>query len=419
MFLKEHIKQICVVGGGNAAQVVGALLGQARENGSAVRCSILAPFGDEAQRLTDSAKPNGGITLENPDGSFTKGMPDIITNDPEKALKDTQIVLLPLPLFAMPPMLKLIEPHLEPGTWVGALPAQGGFQWIANSILDTSPTGKGIKVFGFDKLPYNCRTVEYGKLVKVFGYKEDLALACIPHDTEIASRMASTISAVIPKLKMYTVPSFLVITLATSNQCIHPARMYGLFAKEPTRDRVPLFYEEMDDYSAQLIGSVSDETLAIARGLEKTAKETGGELDLSGVLSIRDSTMKVYEVEDSSSLAKVFATCTGFLGIRTPMKQSTTTDGKTIYEVDWNCRYFTEDIPALCVLRGLAQIAGVEVPTIDMLIRWAQKHFSEPYEFLKEDGKLNEDHQKLMYTPQYWGISTAEELLKFHGALRA
>ncbi|KAI0557219.1 Opine dehydrogenase [Gracilaria domingensis] len=413
MWKAHQIKQICVVGGGNAAQVLAALLGNAQRHGSTVRVSVLAPFGDESERLFQNASKNGGITLENPDGSLTKGMPDIITDDPKKALLDTQIVLLPLPTFAIPPMLKLIAPHLESGCWVGALPAQGGFQWIAADILDTSEQGKNIKIFGLDKLPYNCRTKEYGKRIKVFGYKEDLALSCIPNKQSLASNMASTISDVIPKLNLYTVPNFLVLTLATSNQCIHPARMYGMFSKSTVIDRVPLFYEEMDEFSANLIHQVSEETLSIARAMEGKSEQLGKPMDLSRVLSIADSTTKVYEVRDKSSLKRIFQTCAGFEGIATPLKKGEVKDGVQMYEVDWNCRYFTEDIPALCVLRGLAELLNVKTSTIDMLIKWAQKSMDGAYQFITED-KLNTDREKLMYTPQYWGITDSEQLVRFH-----
>eukprot|EP00178_Gracilaria_changii_P010082 TRINITY_DN293_c0_g1_i2.p1 TRINITY_DN293_c0_g1~~TRINITY_DN293_c0_g1_i2.p1 ORF type:complete len:514 (-),score=97.83 TRINITY_DN293_c0_g1_i2:5303-6844(-) len=414
MWKAHQIKQICVVGGGNAAQVLAALLGDAHRRGSQVRVSILAPFGNESERLSQNASKNGGITLENPDGSTTQGMPSLITADPAKALKNTQIVLLPLPTFAIPPMLRLIAPHLENGTWVGALPAQGGFQWIGADLLDTSEQGKNIKLFGLDKLPYNCRTKEYGKLIKVFGYKEDLALSSVPNKLGLAKTMASTISEVIPKLNLYTAPNFLVLTLATSNQCIHPARMYGMFSKRTQVDRVPLFYEEMDDFSADLIDRVSQETLAIARAVEAKSKQMHQPMDLSGVLSIAESTMKVYEVTDTSSLKRIFQTCKGFEGIATPLKKGAVQDGVQMYEVDWKCRYFTEDVPALCVLRGLAELLGVKTDTIDMLIKWAQKNMDGGYEFITKDGKLNMDKQKLMYTPQYWGIADAEALVRFH-----
>lgn len=413
MWTPDQVKQICVVGGGNASQVVAALLSESRDKGSGISVAMLAPFQDESKRLLEGASANDGITLQNPDGTFTKGMPDIITDDPAKALRNSQVVILPLPTFAIPAMLELMAPHLERGTWVGAMPAQGGVQWVASRYLDMSPDGKAIKFFGLDKLPYNCRTIDYGSLIRVFGYKTKLGIACLPTDPDLVSTMAKTLSAVIPKIELSTLPNFLVVTLSAGNQVMHPSRMYGLYSQQSTWDRIPLFYDEMDDRSAELMEKVSDDAQAICRALEDAAEKMGISLDLSDVLTVGKAALKVYEVTDTSSLRSIFATCKGLSGIKTPMKKVTGENGIEMYELDWSCRYFHEDIPALCVLRGLAQLASVKVPNLDMLIRWAQEHAFEGYELLKGD-MLNEDRERVMYTPQYWGISSLEELLRFH-----
>ena len=52
------------------------------------------------------------------------------------------------------------------------------------------------------------------------------------------------------------------------------------------------------------------------------------------------------------------------------MKQ--TADGK--YMIDFKFRYMQEDLPfGLVVMKGIASIAGVETPTMDKVIMWAQK----------------------------------------------
>lgn len=113
----DQIKQICIVGAGNAAQAIPALQGRKRKvSASIVKTSVLAPFGDECQRLYEAASQNDGISLKIPDRNCIKGMPDIITKDPETALKDTQIVTFSVPLFAMQSMLQLTAPHVEHGT---------------------------------------------------------------------------------------------------------------------------------------------------------------------------------------------------------------------------------------------------------------------------------------------------------------
>lgn len=54
------------------------------------------------------------------------------------------------------------------------------------------------------------------------------------------------------------VPNFLSLTLTPSNQIIHPGRVYGVFSqwdgkKVFSPKEVPLFYEDMDDFSANML----------------------------------------------------------------------------------------------------------------------------------------------------------------------
>ncbi|CDF39689.1 unnamed protein product [Chondrus crispus] len=413
MWLPSDLSHICIVGGGNATHVLSALL---CASSAELHVSILAPFQDEAERL--SASP--GITLDQPDGSTLTGKPHLITASPAAALEKARLVILPLPLFAVPAVCDLIAPHLAHGAWVAFFPAQGGVQWLAADLLGLRKNRPDLKLFGLDKLPYNCRILEFGKRVRVFGYKERLKLACYPNDPVLAKRMCSTVSAIIPRLQLSPAPNFLLATLAPGNQCIHPARMYSLFKDNTTRKTVPMFYDMKSYDDVKYIQLVSDEVQAISRAIEKVAKGMGLTLDLSGVLDVGDAVLAAYDdVKDTSSLMTIFSTCKGFEGIGTPMKK-VIKDGEPIYQVDWHSRYFTEDIASLCVLHGLAEIVDVQVPTIDLLIRWAQVHMDDgEYQFVTEDGSLNTDRKKLMYSPQYWGITDKEQLVRFHAEVQS
>ena len=53
---------------------------------------------------------------------------------------------------------------------------------------------------------------------------------------------------------------------------------------------------------------------------------------------------------------------------------------------DFTNRYFTEDIPeGFCMYKGIADLAGVETPTIDLILGFFQNFMGK--EYLK-DGKL-------------------------------
>ena len=83
-------------------------------------------------------------------------------------------------------------------------------------------------------------------------------------------------------------------------------------------------------------------------------------------------------------------------------------DGR--FAPDFGYRYLTEDIPrGQCVLKGVAQIAQVETPTIDRLIRWADSVTGKRY--LTDDGILNPVTVRETAAPQAFGFDTVEAIV--------
>lgn len=389
----NEIKRFVIVGGGNSAHVLAGLLSSVEGN----QVNWYAPFQDEASRIKQGLAENGGITLINPDSTTTSGHPTLVTKDPSEAMKGAQLVLIPLPSFAIPQMLKDIEPYVPNGCIIGGLPAQEGFQWTAINILSKHK----VDIFGLDKLPYNCRIEEFGKRVRVYKYKAGLRVATFPREN--AGKVADILNASIPHTGIIPVSTFLTVTLAPSNQCIHPARMYGLYhgAKDGYKEKV-LFYETMDDVSAELIQGVSDELQAIAKAAGIALKQT---VELPDV---QQGLRNTYKFEDDSSLKQMMRTADGFQGLYAPMVEK---DGK--WFVDLNSRYLTEDIPALCVCRGIAMILNVATPTIDKLILWGQKVIKKSYLIPspKNPEELTLDGKDISETgvPEAFGITSVDD----------
>lgn len=107
-------------------------------------------------------------------------------------------------------------------------------------------------MWGLFNIPFICKSDEYGKSVRIIGPKDQLLAAVEP-----ASRSQEVIKLIemmwtIPTI---TIPNFITLTLTPSNQIIHPGRIFGVFehwdGKTPySAKSVPLFYEDMDEYSA-------------------------------------------------------------------------------------------------------------------------------------------------------------------------
>ena len=254
---------------------------------------------------------------------------------------------------------------------------------------------------GTNQLPYQCRILEYGRSVELIGFKRRLKVATEPADA--APQVANVLTDLIGVTEVSPLPHFLSVTLTPANQVIHATIMYGLFHDytEPL-PAAPLFYQNTDDLTADMMTANSNEILNIARAVEE---KSGLKIP---VPSLDDMMREMYgeELEDPSTMKSIFRTNRGYQGLLAPM--ITTEDGR--FAPNFKYRYLTEDIPrGQCVLKGVAQIAGVETPTIDRLIRWGGSVMDKQY--LTGEDRLNPDYLSETAAPQAFGLETIEEMI--------
>lgn len=67
-----------------------------------------------------------------------------------------------------------------------------------------------------------------------------------------------------------SIPNFLALTLTPSNQIIHPGRIFGVFQHWDGRTpfdpkSIPLFYEDMDEFSAEQLELLDNEIQVIVK----------------------------------------------------------------------------------------------------------------------------------------------------------
>jgi len=387
--------QITICGGGNAAHTLAGLLGSQEE----VSVRVFVPFGDEARRWQAGVRENQGLTVETPEG-LLNGTPQLISRDPAEAIPGAEIVFLALPAFAHEAIFQQIAPHLAPGTWVGALPARGGFDLAARNAFKTLLPQ--IVLFGFQTLPWACRIAEFGKRAAILGTKENVDLAALPHHqaVTVSRRLAKLL-----RIAISPVSSFLSLTLADTGQIIHPGIMYGLFQRwaGEVLPQPRLFYQSVDARIATLLQGMSDEVQDVRAALEIRFPQ----LDLSPVRPLGGWLQRAYRhsIQDASTLHSSFATNRSYAGLLAPMKA---VDGG--YLPDFQARYLSEDVPYnLAVTRGIAEIAGVETPTIDRVMTWAQERLGKEY---LVDGKLRGADLHETRSPQRYGIARLEEIVQ-------
>ncbi|MCV6604892.1 MAG: hypothetical protein OIF34_06285, partial [Porticoccaceae bacterium] len=234
---------VCVIGGGNAAHVLAALL---PSRGIATR--VLATFGDEARRMASGVAEQGHITAEfaahNPVAGTVTGTPEKISADPAEVIPGSDVLLLPLPSFAYESVLQTVKPHLKPGMAIGVTPGQGGFDWVAREVL--GDLMNELVLFAILPMPFNCRITGYGKRVEVQEFKHNYRVGVLP------TSATDDIIALNEKLFGHTESCghFLSSTLYPVNAILHPSRLYTL-CKDWQPGQIlpdnPLFYEEMTE----------------------------------------------------------------------------------------------------------------------------------------------------------------------------
>lgn len=179
--------------------------------------------------------------------------------------------------------------------------------------------------------------------------------------------------------------NFLSATLMNINSVWHPCISYGAYRDWDFKTGYPnllKFYEDVDDFTADLLTNVSNEVLKIKNAFN----EVYPEVDLSQVTHVKDWILRSYgdEILDKTNLRTAINTNKGYQGLTHAMvKDVKRGEG---YFPNINNRYFQEDIPyGLMVSRGIGEILGVKTPYMDEVISWGQKMMGREY---LVDGKL-------------------------------
>ncbi len=300
-------------------------------------------FKEISKKLTISDKENN--IIKSAEINFA-------TDNPELAFKNADLIFVTVPAFLMKQSAEIIKKYVKSNTLIGIIPGLGGGE-LAFSIV------KNCVIFGLQRLPSVARLVEYGKNVCVEGYRNELFVASIPIDK---ADYCAKIMAGIFDMKCSPLPNFLNLTLTPSNSILHTSRLYSLFKDwhdEKVYDYIPLFYEEWDNKSSELLLKCDEEVQNICKSLK--------DFDLSGVKSLKEH-YESYTIED---LTKKITSIKGFKGLTTPSVKY-----KKGYIPDFNSRYFKADFPySLALIKQIADLIKSPPPTenINLLLNWYVK----------------------------------------------
>ncbi len=288
----------------------------------------------------------------------------LATFDPEAAFRNAELIMVTMPAMMMKTVSKIIYEHTDSKPVIGVVPGNGGSECAFRKCIE-----RGNVFFGIERVPAIARLVEKGKTVRSIGYREELHVAALPK--KYAEECAELIGGIFDK-KTTAIPNFLNLTMTPSNPILHTARLKTLFGdwhEGVVYQSVPLFYEDWDNASSELLIACDEEVQKICRALPK--------FELRFVKSLRIH----YESPTPEAMTEKISSIPAFKGITTPV---VAVDGGFI--PDLHSRYFTADFSyGLTIIRQVAEFAGVTTPNIDETIAWYHGIMAEKDEFRFED----------------------------------
>ena len=325
--------RICICGGGNLGHVC---------------AGFLANRGHQISILTTKPERwSQTIEIVAPDGTF-EGKLAHISSQPDEVIPQAEIVLVCLPGFAIHDELIKIKPHISNTCKVGTVVSSTGFFFEALEMLPAS-----IPIFGFQRVPFISRTIEYGQKAELKGYKDSLHVA-IEHT--VAKESLRQELEMLFERPVTLADNFYEVSLSNSNPLLHPSRLYTMWKDwEPgiVYHRNPQFYAEWTCEASSLLIQMDEEFQHLLKvlGLKPGCIPT---------------VLDYYESTDAESLTNKLHDIKAFQGISSPMKE--VPNG---FIPDFTSRYFTEDFPfGMRFIVETAHTHHVPIPTIEDVYQW-------------------------------------------------
>jgi len=394
-------KRALVCGTGNTAHVLAALL--LARGGFAVRVFTLCA--EKAARWRETSANRALIVTEDADGESREivGATGLeVSTDPACA-RECDVVFTAVTAFSTPMYLEALSAYIEPHAVIVGMPGQGGYEFEVKQHLGDKP----VVIVNFESAPWVCRVMTFARHVHISGTKAYLAGAMRGNLSRgrLPDPFGSLREVIGTKTQLLQSASLLATTLMSVNGYSHPPIMYGAWRDWDGRPigEPPPFYGSVDTATANLMTAMSDEVLAISDAI--TAQHP--EQDLSAVIPMLRWDQLAYagQISDPSSQLTALRTNRAYATITHPMRRHEAGG----WTPDFSSRFLTEDVPfGLVPIRGIAQLAGVQTPHIDRVLRWSERQMEKQY--LQGEALTGRDIATTS-CPQRYGHRALEEIL--------
>lgn len=343
--------KITIVGGGNIGTQFAVHCAEKKHE-----VTVYTSTPEIYQKHLNTVDENGNTTHE---GDIAEA-----TNNPEVAFRNADFIMVTMPSTMMKSAAEMIYDNSDSHSIIGVVPGNGGSECAFRKCIE-----RGNIFFGLERVPAIARLVKKGATVKSTGYRDELHVASIP--SSIVEDCCELIQGIF-NMPTKPIPNFLNLTMTPSNPILHTTRLRTLFGDwKPgvTYESVPLFYEEWDDASSELLISCDEEVQDICRALP--------EYQLNYVKSLRVH----YESPTVETMTKKISSIAAFKGLTTPTVE---VDGGLV--PDLHSRYFTADFSyGLTIIKQIADLVGVSTPNINATMQWYRNIAIEHNEFRFED----------------------------------
>ena len=325
--------RVCICGGGSLAHVCAGVLSFQSE----VEVNI---FTRQPERWSQH------IIVTDHEGKTYKGNLKVISNNPQEAMHDCNIIFLCLPGFAIESTLECIKPYIGNAV-VGSIVCSTGFFFTAHRVL-----GNNARLFGFQRVPFIARTTKYGHAANLLGYKPQVSIAVENmEDKEEFRKIVESLWMTPTKL----LHSHYEASLTNSNPILHTGRIYSMWKdwNGELYSHNILFYKEWTVEASKTLIAMDKEFMQLLDVLPVTP----------GAIP---SLLEYYESHDAISLTEKIRSIVAFQDIPSPMKE---VDGGWI--PDFESRYFTEDFPyGLKIIIDLAKENNIHTPNLNKVFEW-------------------------------------------------
>lgn len=290
------------------------------------------------------------------------------TNREKEAFEKADLIFVTVPAMVMKKMALKISTYVHENMKICIVPGTGGGECAFKCCVE-----KGATVFGVQRVPSVARLIDYGKIVKAIGYRDEMFVAALPSsETTICCELIENILGI----KTTALPNYLNITLTPSNPILHTTRLrclYKDYHEGVIYERVPLFYEEWNDETSDLLLQCDDEVQVLCKKLDM--------FDLSYVKSLRIH----YESPTAKALTKKISSIKGFKGLESPAIKV-----KSGFVPDFNSRYFTADFSyGLAILVQIAGFVGIKAQHMQQTLDWYYGLVGKKDEFSYSEYDIN------------------------------